>query len=109
MSFKDKVQKSLNQGLSVSREIFDKAKDKAKDLSDVGVLKYEISNMKKQREKELSLLGQEVFNLLNGEQSTVSKKTPSIKKYLDSVIDLDNRIAGKNELLKKYDKNTTKT
>ena len=105
MSFKDKLQKSLNQGLNVSREIFDKAKGKAKDLSDTAILKYEISQLKKQEESEFSNLGKEVYNLLNAGKSTVSKKTPSLKKHFENIDDLNQRIAEKNELLKKYDKN----
>ena len=109
MDFKDRLQKTLNQGLSASKDLFGKAKDKAKDLSDIGVLKYEIGQLKKQEEQRLEQLGKTVYTMLVLEEhSTVSKKTPSIKKHIDDIDDIGRRIKGKEELLKKYEKNNPK-
>ncbi len=110
MDFKEKVQKTVNQGLEASKELLGRAKDKAKDLSDIGVLKYEISQLRKQEEQGYQLLGKEVYSLLVGSgHSTVSRKTPAIKKFLEGVEDITKRIAAKEELLRKYDKNVTKS
>lgn len=109
MDFKDKLQKTLNQGLSASKDLFGKAKDKAKDLSDIGVLKFEINQLSKQEEQVFERLGKDVFTMLvEEEHSTVSKKTPAIIKHLDDIADIKKRIEGKEKLLKKYEKNNTK-
>ncbi len=47
MSFKDRMEKIINQSLSVSRDVLDKAKTKAQDLGDKGLLKYEIMQDRK--------------------------------------------------------------
>ena len=106
MDFKDKLQKTLNQGLSASKDLFGKAKDKAKDLSDIGVLKFEIGQLKKQEERVLEKMGKDVYTMLVVEEhSTVSKKTPAMKKHIEDIDDIRKRIEGKEELLKKYEKN----
>ena len=61
MDFKEKVQKTVNQGLEASKDLFGRAKEKAKDLSDIGVLKYEISQLRKQKEHSYEFLGREVY------------------------------------------------
>ncbi len=110
MDFKEKVQKTVNQGLEASKDLFGRAKEKAKDLSDIGVLKYEISQLRKQEEHSYEFLGKEVYSvLIEGGHSTVSQKTPAIKKFLEDLEDIKRRIAAKEELLRKYDKNVTKT
>ena len=110
MDFKDRLQKSLDKGLSVSKDLLGKAKVKAKDLSDIGVLKFEISQLKKQEERVYEQMGKEVFTMLVVEgHATVSKKTPALKKYIEDLEDLQKRIQGKEELLKKYEKNNPKT
>ena len=47
--------------------------------------------------------------LIEGGHSTVSQKTPAIKKFLEDLEDIKRRMVAKEELLRKYDKNVTKT
>ena len=61
MSFMDRFESGLQKGLDVSRDLFEKARDKAKDLSDVGILKYEIRQLENQVEKLLGQLGSKVY------------------------------------------------
>ncbi|NOY10436.1 MAG: hypothetical protein GXP33_16505 [Spirochaetes bacterium] len=102
MSFKNRMEKILNQSLSVSRDVFDKAKTKAKDLGDKGLLKYEIMQLEREEEKKFSALGTKIYDLLvRNNKNTVSKNTPEIKELLAELKDLEDRIDKKELQLKK--------
>ncbi len=102
MSFKDRMEKIINQSLSVSRDVFDKAKTKAKDLGDKGLLKYEIMQLEREEEKKFSALGTKVYDLLvRNNKNTISKNTPEIKELLAELKDLEDRIEKKEFQFKK--------
>ncbi|MEW5818097.1 MAG: hypothetical protein AB1798_22240, partial [Spirochaetota bacterium] len=83
MDFMEKMQKTINQGLSASKELFGKAKEKAKDLGEQGVLKFEIMQLENQAEKLIAKLGSRVYEVLAIEsQNTITKKTSGIKDLL---------------------------
>ena len=54
MSFWDRMEEIVSQGLESSRDILGKAKEKAKDLGEKGLLRYEISQIERQAEKKFS-------------------------------------------------------
>ena len=100
MDFKEKLQKTLNQGVEASKEIIHKAKEGAKDLGDLGVLKFEISQLEGKLNKLHQEIGETVDTLLlvDGKQS-VTLKTAGIKELLDEVGTIKEKIENKNKIL----------
>ena len=91
MSFWDRMEQMVNQGLESSREIIGKAKEKAKDLGEKGLLRYEISQIERQAEKKFSQLGVAVYEkLVRKEQATVSKE--AVAALLDDIRELKDRL-----------------
>ncbi len=101
MDFWSRMKQALDKGAATSRELFDKAKDKAQDLGEMGVLKIEISQLENQAEKLIAKLGARTFEVLVGDgQSTLSRKTSGVGELLDEIDSLRSRIADKEEALK---------
>lgn len=91
MSFWDRMEEVVNQGLESSREVIGKAKEKAKDLGEKGLLRYEITQIERQAEKKFSQLGAAVYErLVLKEQATVSKE--ALSELLDDIRELKDRL-----------------
>lgn len=106
MDFFEKMQQGLNEGLDVSRDLFRKAKDKAKDFSEIGILKYEIKQLETMSEKLASRLGVTVYQTLcEAGQGTVSRKTPGIKEILDEIEEVRNKLEKKQKALAEMQEN----
>ena len=104
MGFRERMQDTISQGLKASRDLFDKAKDKAKDLGEKGVLKIEITQLENQAEKLLAKLGSAVFvTLVEEGHNTVSQNTPEVKELLSEISDVRKRIEAKEKALKEID------
>ena len=100
MDFFEKMQGGLSDGLAVSRDLFRKAKDKAKDLSEIGVLKYEIKQLENMSEKLASRLGVTVYQVLcEGGQGTVSKRTPGVREVIDEIDEIRSKLEQKQRTL----------
>lgn len=103
MSFLDKMKETLNEGLNASRDIFLKAKDKAKELGEKGVINLEIMELKKQIEKLLAKLGTLTYDMLTSEgRQSISNKTPEVKEILEEIANLNEMTAKKEEELANY-------
>lgn len=101
MGFMDRMQETINQGLKTSRELFGKAKEKAKDLGEIGVIKFEIMQLENQAEKLVAQLGSNVYRvLIEEEHNTVSRNTPDIKEVLNQIEDVKQQIEKKEADLK---------
>ena len=91
MSFWDRMQEVVNQGLESSREVIGKAKEKARDLGEKGLLRYEITQIERQAEKKFSQLGAAVYErLVLKDQAAVSKE--SLSELLEDLRELKNRL-----------------
>ena len=91
MSFWDRMEEVVNQGLESSREVLGKAKEKARDLGEKGLLRYEITQIERQAEKKFSQLGAAVYErLVLKDQATVSKD--ALSELLDDIRELKNRL-----------------
>ena len=91
MSFWDRMEKVVNQGLESSREILGKAKEKAKDLGEIGLLRYEISQIERQAEKKFGQLGVKVYEVLVlKDQAAVDKE--AVKEVLEDIRELKDRL-----------------
>ena len=104
MSFRDRVQEAINRGLKSSHELFDKAKEKAKDLGEKGVLKLEISQLDSRIEKLYAKLGSAVYHrIVDENQNTVSQNTPDVKELLAEISETQSRVEEKEQLLKDFE------
>ncbi|HEC61316.1 MAG TPA: hypothetical protein ENI27_03570 [bacterium] len=100
MGFWDRIEETINQGLQSSREVLKQAKDKARDLGEKGVLKYEMAQLERQAEKKLAQLGTRVYGkLVDKGQATVSREV--CKDLVDDILDLKKRVEDKEEAYKK--------
>ncbi len=100
MGFWERMEETINQGIRSSKEILGKAREKAKDLGEKGVLKFEIMQLEKQAEKKLARLGARVYEKLEiKNQATVSREI--LKDLLQDILDLKHRIEEKEESLEK--------
>jgi hypothetical protein len=75
MGFRERMEQLIGQGLQASREVLDRAKDKAQELGEIGLLRYEIAQLEKQAQKLFGRLGMEAFDLLSAKgQASVSRE-----------------------------------
>ena len=99
MGIWDRMEQLIGQGLSTSKEVLARAKDKAQELGEIGLLKYEISQLEKHAEKLFGRLGMAVFEKLSGKgQATVSRE--SVKELIQELEDVRKRIEQKEGDLK---------
>jgi len=90
----DKMEQLIGQGLNTSREVLSRAKDKAQELGEIGLLRYEISQLQKHAEKLFGRLGVEVFEKLAVKgQATVSRE--GLKELLTELQDTRKKIEQK--------------
>ena len=102
MSFWDRMDGAINKGVSSSKEILGRTKDKAKNLGEKGLLKWEIMQLEKQAEKSFAKLGVKVYNvmIINGQEQVVKADLESI---LADLSDFRGRIEKKEKELRKID------
>jgi len=104
MGFLDKLQETIDQGLKNSKELFGKAKVKAKDLGEIGVLRFEIKQLESQAEKLIAKLGSTAYEVLTAEEDTVvTVDTPGIKEILAAIAGVRSEIEAKEEQVKEID------
>ena len=104
MGFLDKLQDTIDQGLKSSKDLFGKARDKAKDLGEIGVLRFEIRQLESQAEKLVAKLGSKTYEVLvvNGQQ-TVSANTTGVKEILNAISEVRKEIEAKEQQVKDLD------
>lgn len=102
MDFWDRMKTTLDKGVSSSRELFGKARTRARELGDKGVLRFEIMQLESEAEKLTAKLGTRAYEVLAREgQSTISKNTPGVKDLIAQIADVERRIAEKEEALRR--------
>jgi hypothetical protein len=75
MTFSEKMRGIVHKGVA-----------DAKDLGSMGVLKLEIMQLQSQSEKLIAKLGNEVYEaLVDRNQASVSRETPSIRDILNKI------------------------
>ena len=101
MNFWDRMQEVINQGVEASRDMLNKAGEKAKDLGEKGIIRYEIMKLEKQAERDFILLGSKVFGLLEQTDiDSVQETHEEIKPLVDEIRDIRQKIEQKEEQLK---------
>ena len=100
MTLWNRIEKAVEQGLDASRGVLDKARIGAKDLSEIGVLKFDVLQLERQSMKLLSQLGHEVYEAFGARsQHTVSKNTVGVKELVAELADVERRIDEKERAL----------
>lgn len=98
MTFAEKMQVLINKGVAASKELANKAGEKAKDLGAMGALKLEIMQLQSHAEKLIAKLGTEVYaTLVDANHATVSRETPAIRDILKDIEELRARIERKEK------------
>jgi len=99
LGFWDRMEQLIGQGVNSSKEALARARDKAQELGEIGLLRYEISQLEKHAEKLFSRLGMAVFEKLSGKgQATVSRD--AVKELIQELEDVRKRIEQKEGDLK---------
>ncbi|MFW6139357.1 MAG: hypothetical protein ACOC7U_09300 [Spirochaetota bacterium] len=102
MGFLDRIREAVNQGLLTSREVFEKAGEKTKELGEKGAVRFELMQLENQAHKRFAKIGTRVYEILVKKgRNTVSKSTPEIKALLQEIEELEKKIEQKEEDLKK--------
>ena len=99
MDFMQKLQEGLNKGLSVSRDLLGKAKDKAQELGEKGVLKVEIMQLEDQAGKLVGKLGAHVFEAFSGGKE-VLERTEEVSALIKEIEEVKNQIEEKERQIK---------
>ena len=101
MSFWERMQQVIDQGIETSKDVLNKAKEKAKDLGEMGILKYDIMKLEKQAERDFLLLGSKVFELfVEKKEETIQRDNEDINDVIDDIISIQKKIDEKEEELK---------
>jgi hypothetical protein len=91
---------AIDQGLDSSRDFLSKAGDRARDLSERGILRFEIKQLESQAEQLTAKLGSRAYEVLVKEgKNTVSKSTPGVKEIIGEIQDIEQRVKDKEEQL----------
>jgi hypothetical protein len=102
MNLWERVQKVVNQGVETSKDLLDKARVKAQELGEKGLLKFDIMQLENQTQKCLLQLGSKVFEVFIKEsKESISKSDSSISSIVNEITDLQKKIEEKEESLKK--------
>ena len=99
MGFWDRFDDLVNQGFSSSRELLKQAKEKAKDLGEKGLLKYEISQLERQAREKLTLLGMRTYEGFM-ERGDDSLARDDFRELLGEIQELRQRVESKERELK---------
>ena len=102
MGFVDRMKEVMSQGFDSTKEILGTAAEKAKELGEKGVLKFEISRLEKEAERKFGILGSHVYQMfVKKGQNSLSRGASEIKVLLTEIADLEKRVIDKEEALKK--------
>ncbi len=101
MGFQDKLKKTVSKGIEQSRHIFSAAKDKARELGDAGILRFEIHQLEDKLKKQEQLLGSTVYSLFTEEgKQSLTKRSAGVKEVIETMDDLNSQITSKRAALK---------
>jgi hypothetical protein len=108
MDFWDRMKNAMEKGLEGSREILGKAKDRAQDLGERGVLRLEIMQLENQAEKLIGKLGTRTYEALVTEQRLqVDKETEGISELIAEIDGIRQTISEKETALEMANRKET--
>jgi len=102
MDFKKRMDELIDKGIATSRDLWDKAKETARDLSQKGILAYEIGQLERQAHSELARLGSLAYeSLQTRKQPAVHPEDLEVKRLLERIQDLRAQIERREEEMRK--------
>lgn len=102
MDFKKRMDELIDKGIATSKDLWGKAKETARDLSQKGILTFEVGQLERQAHSELARLGSLVYDALqNKKQPAVYPEELEVKKLLERIQELRARIEEREEELRK--------
>jgi hypothetical protein len=94
MGIWERMEQLIGEGLHASREVLGRARDKAQELGEAGLLRYELSQLQKQAQQLFGRLGMAVFDRLAVRgQATVSRE--AVKELLAELGEIRKKIQQK--------------
>ena len=100
MDFWDRVKTTIDKGLEGSRDVLVRARDKAQDLGERGVLRIEIVQLENQAEKLLGKLGAVAYEtLVVDKKDQLVTDSEGVTEVIDELNDVQARIKEKEGLL----------
>jgi hypothetical protein len=95
------MKEALEQGWAASKELAAKAGAKAQDLSERGLLMWDIKQLENQAQKLLTRLGNEAFiAFMDHDQNSIYRDAVEFKTILDEIIMVKNAIEKKESELR---------
>ena len=86
MDFWDRMKNALEKGLDGSRELLSKAKDRAQDLGERGVIRFEILQLENQAEKLIGKLGARAYEaLITEKREHIDTSTEGISELIKEI------------------------
>ncbi len=102
MELWDRMSNALDKSFQTSKELFEKAGDRARDLGERGVVRFEIMQLESQVEKLIGKLGARAYELFIKEgKASVTKTSAGVKDLLEQISDLEARVTEKESALAK--------
>ena len=103
MDFLERLQNNMVKGLDASRDLFERAREKAQDLSEAGVLRFEIRQLENQAEKLFGQLGSKTYELLHErKEKSITLTNSEVQPFISEIERVKSEIEGKEKELKKY-------
>jgi transposase len=100
MDFWDRMKNTMEKGLESSRDLLGKAKDRAQDLGERGVLRLEIKQLENQAEKLIGKLGTRAYEALVTEQRVqIDKQTEGVAELIAEIDEVRQKIREKEAAL----------
>jgi peptidoglycan hydrolase CwlO-like protein len=92
------MQKTFDKGLDTSRDLFQKARERAKDLGEKGVIRFEIMQLQQQVEKLMGQLGSTVYKKFEIDKEN-SIQYDNVKTILLEIEDVRKKIEEREKKL----------
>jgi predicted nucleic acid-binding Zn-ribbon protein len=99
MSFLDNLQKAVSDGLEASKNLLSKAADKARELGEKGMLRWEIGQLNNQAEKISAKIGAHTYKELVENAKESISKDDGLEALLQELDDVKDKIEEKEAKL----------
>src|SRR6056297_993075 len=106
MDFCDRMKNAMDKGLDGSKDLLGKAKDRAQDLGERGVLRFEIMQLENQAEKLIGKLGARAYEALVTEsRPQIDRQTEGIAQLIGEIDEVRAKIREKEAALEIANRN----
>ena len=100
MDFWERMKGAIDKGVDSSKDLFGKARERAKDVGERGVIRFEIMQLESQAEKLVAKLGSIAYERLTEEGATaLTPDSAEVSQILEEIREVRSRIAEKEAAL----------